>query len=289
MTAADYQQLVQRIQDLIRVAVPAGETVVVVSKGDDELLNLAGHEAWHFPRTRDGRYAGYHPEDSAAAISHLEELRAAGARYLLLPSTSFWWLDFYEGFRLYLDRFQALADNKDCVLFRLVEDTGGRADRPTVLDSRLSDVPRQSDPALADLVEHILPRGALVAVLSVVGERSPALQGAQPWDPHAAVAHTDEADRELSNLAASGVEFLVIPRDAFEWFGQHPSLADSLRRGHRFVTMQKHVCEIYELSTPESDGTPPPADAPPGKTSASAARKPSLFERFRRLLGRRDA
>ena len=49
-----------------------------MSRGDDELLDLGAHHAWHFPQDEDGAYVGYHPHDSAEAITHLEALRSAG-------------------------------------------------------------------------------------------------------------------------------------------------------------------------------------------------------------------
>src|SRR5438034_539208 len=80
------------------------EAIIVVSKGDDELLKLGGCCAWHFPQCEDGVYAGFYPVDSAAAIAHLEELRAKGAGFLLFPATSLWWLDHYVAFRWHLER-----------------------------------------------------------------------------------------------------------------------------------------------------------------------------------------
>jgi hypothetical protein len=76
--------------------------VAVVSKGDDGLLRLGDRTASHFPQTPDGTYAGHHPADSEAAISHLEEVRDAGADYLLFPGTGLWWLDHYADFKEYL-------------------------------------------------------------------------------------------------------------------------------------------------------------------------------------------
>lgn len=52
--------------------------MIVVSRGDSDLLNLGGRQAWHFPQTEDGVYAGYYPADSTEAITHLEVLRAKG-------------------------------------------------------------------------------------------------------------------------------------------------------------------------------------------------------------------
>ena len=50
LSASDYDHLVRRIQDWVEFAVPAGETVLVVSRGDEDLVRLASHSAWHFPQ-----------------------------------------------------------------------------------------------------------------------------------------------------------------------------------------------------------------------------------------------
>jgi len=101
--SASYQELVERVREVACASIPVGGTVLVVSKGDDELLRLDGRRAWHFPRDATGVYAGYHPADSAEAVHHLEQQRAAGAEYLLIPHTAFWWLEHYAGFREHLE------------------------------------------------------------------------------------------------------------------------------------------------------------------------------------------
>jgi glycosyltransferase involved in cell wall biosynthesis len=115
-----YRSLVGRIRATASEAIPAGATVVVVSRGDEALLDLPGLTGWHFPQDGGGVYAGFHPADSGEAIIHLEELRLRGAGYLLLPSTSFWWLDHYEQFRVHVEgRYRRVAAGSDCLIFDL--------------------------------------------------------------------------------------------------------------------------------------------------------------------------
>src|SRR5262249_17354647 len=103
-------------------SLPPGATVLVVSRGDDALLDLDGPRGQHFPQNDQGVYAGHHPTDSEAAVSHLEALRGKGAEYLLFPQTAFWWLDHYAGLRDHLDRYhdRVLAD-QDCIIARLTQ------------------------------------------------------------------------------------------------------------------------------------------------------------------------
>jgi glycosyltransferase involved in cell wall biosynthesis len=126
---SDYRRLVGRIREAVGTAVPPGATVVVVSKGDKELLELGdGRRGWHFPQNEEGVYAGYYPADSAEAIAHLEELRSKGAEYLLLPGTALWWLEEYEGFGRHLEsRYRRVQDDEACVIYALSEQRAGAA------------------------------------------------------------------------------------------------------------------------------------------------------------------
>jgi len=130
-----YRQLMTTIREVVEARVPAGETVAVVSRGDDELLDLGQHQARHFPQDEDGAYIGYHPHDSAEAITRLEAVRAQGARYLLVPPTAYWWLDHYRNFALHLEqRYQRLTGREDgCLLFELSLNSPRVMDEPGTL------------------------------------------------------------------------------------------------------------------------------------------------------------
>jgi GT2 family glycosyltransferase len=119
----EYTALTRRVMDAVRRTVPEGSTVLVVSRGDDALIGLAGREAWHFPQLDDGMYAGHHPADDDEAIAELERLRGRGAEYLVLPATSLWWLDHYRGFRQHLDGYRRVGEEPDtAVIYQLEQD-----------------------------------------------------------------------------------------------------------------------------------------------------------------------
>ena len=101
--------------------VPAGATVLIVSRGDEQLLRVDGRQMWHFPRDDDGGYAGHHPADSREAVARLEAQRSAGAEYIAFPGTATWWLDHYEGLRQHLeDSYSRCFDDPEaCVIFDL--------------------------------------------------------------------------------------------------------------------------------------------------------------------------
>ena len=124
---AEYRRLVRRVRDEIESAIPAGASVLVVSKGDNALLRLGDRAGGHFPQAVGGGYTGYNPADDADAIAQLEALRRRGAEYLVLPNTAFWWLDHYAGFRDHLDRrYLAVRQGEDCVIYRLEPVLGAR-------------------------------------------------------------------------------------------------------------------------------------------------------------------
>jgi hypothetical protein len=119
----EYQGLRLRVRAAAAAQVPSGAPVLVISKGDEELVKLEGQPGWHFPQAEDGGYAHHYPAQCRDAIAQLEALRAKGARYLLIPKPGFWWLDYYREFGAYLESHYRLAlrDEETCMLFDLGE------------------------------------------------------------------------------------------------------------------------------------------------------------------------
>jgi GT2 family glycosyltransferase len=118
----EYEQVKERVRGVVRDAVPQGSTVLVVSRGDDELLALDGRRGVHFPQEEPGVYAGHYPADSAAAISALERLRSDGCSYFVVPRPGLWWLDHYDGFAAHLaDNAVSVVRDEACVLYELRE------------------------------------------------------------------------------------------------------------------------------------------------------------------------
>ena len=117
---ADYEQLVERINEIAARVIPPDAHAVVVSRGDDELLAFAAHAA-HFPQGPNGVYAGHYPLDGAAAINHLEDCReAGGGEFFVLPATSYWWLDYYgELAQSLLSHGQVAHHDEHCLIFDL--------------------------------------------------------------------------------------------------------------------------------------------------------------------------
>jgi hypothetical protein len=244
LTDAEYRQLVTRVRDAANAVLPPGATVLVVSKGDDELLELYGRRGYHFPQDEKGAWLGYNPADSSAAIAHLEELAEKGAEYLLFPRTTLWWLDHYGGLASHLsENCPVVASGNDCAIFKLsASPVGGRRRRSgPALEEQLAE-------PLVAIADSLLPDGAGVALLTL-GEGLTAFAEDCGWQVVTAqpLAEGDGASL-VGQVQQGGAEFLIVARTAFEWMDQYPELRRHLRASSRFVTRQEHVCELYELS-----------------------------------------
>jgi hypothetical protein len=126
-----YRDLIERIRAVVDHELPEDATVVVVSHGDDVLLELgAARHGWHFPQMEDGTYGGYHPGDSAEAIAHLDLLRGRGAQYILFPETALWWLDYYTEFAAVLRDNQTFEVSGTCAVFALSETAAPFSESP---------------------------------------------------------------------------------------------------------------------------------------------------------------
>jgi GT2 family glycosyltransferase len=121
-----YDREAEQVREAVKETVPSGSTVLVISRGDEELLRLNGRRAEHFPQAEDGGWAGHHPADSEEAIAHLESLRSRGAEFLVVPPTYLWWLRHYEGLREHLDGNYGpvISDDRAGAIYRLAG--GGR-------------------------------------------------------------------------------------------------------------------------------------------------------------------
>jgi hypothetical protein len=250
-----YERLVARIRGVVRAAIPPSATVLVVSKGDEDLLQLDGRPAWHFPRGESGRYAGHHPASSEEAIQHLESLREEGANYVLFPCTAFWWLGHYDELAQHLiGRYQLVhADNDTCVIFALNGHEGtlageARQVRPERYMRFVDEV--------RDVVRSVLPDEASILVISSGDDELLDLDsrrarhfpqgddggyaGFHPGDSAEAILHLDK-------LLRGGAEFLVIPETEYWWLDHYSDFRRHLDGVHRLVLHQTHVCTIYEL------------------------------------------
>jgi GT2 family glycosyltransferase len=117
----EYEGVRERIREIVADLLPVEATVLVVSKGDPELLQLGGRPARHFPEAEDGGWAGHHPADSGEAVATLEAMRETGGQFIVFPQTGLWWLQHYEGLQEHLERRYDTVVREEgvCVIFAL--------------------------------------------------------------------------------------------------------------------------------------------------------------------------
>ena len=246
----EYQALLLRIAGVIRDTLPADARILAISRGDTTLLDMDGRDVQHFPQNEHGVYAGYHPADSTAAITHLESLRAKGADYLLIPATAFWWLNHYKPFRRHLDhRYRVVARiDETCIVYSLREEDVVR-DEQQGYQALIGQI--------SQLADALLPADATVAVISSGDEALLQLGGRRGWhfpqDQQGVYAGFYPADSEaaishLELLRARGADYFLIPRTALWWLTYYREFADHLTRRYELVTHQAHVCRLYALA-----------------------------------------
>jgi hypothetical protein len=122
-----YDHLKSHVSKALAAVAPDDAVVMVVSRGDDSLMQNGNRRMWHFPQNDDGIYAGYHPASSRHAIRHLESLREKGGQFLVFPATAAWWLDHYGELRRHLEQRYRLvyAEPDACAIYDVRLDRQG--------------------------------------------------------------------------------------------------------------------------------------------------------------------
>lgn len=91
-----YQLLLERLRHAVSRHTPEQARLLIVTKGDADLLQHDGRIARHFPSDEEGRYLGYHPPDSRWCLDALETCRREGYSHFVLPAPYAWWLEYYR-------------------------------------------------------------------------------------------------------------------------------------------------------------------------------------------------
>jgi hypothetical protein len=284
LSPGQYDRQINAVREVVHRVVPSNATVLVVSRGDDHLLELGPRRALHFPQSEEGAYAGYHPADSDEAIVLLENMRARGAEFLVLPSVAFWWLDYYDAFKQYVEhRYRLVESGQHCWIAALTESSAG-ADQGSM--SR----PPTSRPAraLEELLGSLLPDDVRTAILTTSEQQFAGLDGYETWLVPRKLSESPEGvSGVVARLEENGVRFVVVPKALFGWLEAHPDLADLLEGHHRLVTRQAHLCEVYELRHhPQPVVDQPVPAAPAAGTGKGNGRARSFGESLKGVLFR---
>jgi hypothetical protein len=235
-----YRDLVDRIRAQVRATVPDRARVLVITRGDEALLRLGDREGGHFPQTPTGLYAGHYPADGAEAAEHLDELRVAGAEYLVIPADARWWLEHYPELRMVLDEHGKLlpGDPETALIYALTSLQAGTANEATaeLEAARIA-------PPVSSLLRALLPDHAGVVLIGLVAEAvevDDRLCWRLPAEPVEAVVEQTEAACE------AGARFVVLlhpdrPTEALD-----ARLRQDLVKSLRLVSAQR-LAEIFEV------------------------------------------
>lgn len=244
----EYAELVARVHSTVCASVPPGASLLVASKGDQALVEIAGMSVAHFPQDRSGGYAGYHPRDGAEAVAELQRLRRGGAEYLVVPVTMRWWLEYYTALAQHLSgHCELVADLGDsCLIYRLER-------AAEALDGVAFSRPQVSIEQIRDFLESLLSADTQVAVLETYSQMASLLAPMPAVSLARGELEVGGSPRALARLTERGVGYLVVPRSTDDWLQANPELLGGIEASCRRIADQRHLCRVYEL-----DGTGAP-------------------------------
>lgn len=260
---ARYARMRERIGAAIADAIPFGATVLIASKGDENLLRLAGRRAWHFPRTADGSYAWYYPGDSGSAIGQLEALRSQGADYLVFPASSVWWLTHYSDFRRHLESCyrRVLNDKETCIAFSLREKPTDQHGVRAVMERVLAELQdRAPSASILDWTGNsVLATQLNGQIVFSPLQSTPPLPYVNRSADVVVVRHPDRATlREARRIAASAVIKVNGAGDAeVEWIDHQLARAASasivIVHRDRIARTERCLAALFETIQPSLD------------------------------------
>ena len=263
-----YRRLVERVREAVATRpFPPGASVLVVSRGDRELVELDGRDGRHFPQDPTGATSATIPRDSDEAVARLEAAaRRPAPSTWSCPRPPSWWLEHYAGFAESPAR--PLPGDRAGGLHDLPARLGGRRPRPPARwrDERQragSERPSTRIWSRGSRRPWPLrcPPGASVLVVSKGDESLLALPGRDrgctfPQDGAGGYAGHHPRDgaagdrRARGSCARAGAEYLVLPATARWWL-------ELLRRASRctwpahgeLVADLPDTCLIYGLGS----------------------------------------
>ena len=265
-----------QVREAVRSAIPADATVLVVSRGDEELLKLDGRTAWHFPRFRtvSTRVPPQRQPGGARAPGRVAHPRRAVPR---APGDRA-----FGGSTSTVIRVQnlrpghgAVFEDDSCIIFRPRRTRGCRPPR----SKRPSESAHSRDragrpPAAAATRAWPWSRQATSDLLRLGGRA--AVDFPQFYELWSTDSH--ESSREIRGAGANageGVEYLVVPYISPSWLDLHP---DFRRRGRAplpCVARRRNVGSVFVLADSGS-----PAD----ETDGGQQQRTGLAGRLARWL-----
>jgi hypothetical protein len=269
----EYEELCQRVGRAVAEATPPQSAVAVISKGDPKLIRLDGRSGLHFPGDAEGRYVGFHPRTSEEAIALLDTARAAGAEFLCIPATAFWWLEHYQGFADWLGgHCRSVGGDADaCVVYELLRSPAQAASQPG------------ADGQVRALLDSLLPEEALLFTLGFPGEGLAAAGRTVTALSRSRAFGLRRRLTEAPDLPA----FVLVSRREGE-APMEPALERSLAAITTPVARREHLCDLLQVNHLDRRSkiarSPEPGDRRSGPSSSlDGAAADKLAKRLERL------
>jgi hypothetical protein len=232
----EYEELCRAVGTAVAEATPPQSVVAVVSKGDPKLTELEDRSGLHFPSDAAGRYAGFHPRTSEEAIAQVDAARAAGAEYLCIPQTAFWWLEHYQGFANWLNAHCRSVSNSPeaCLIYELLS-SPARASQP------------EPDGQVRALLDALLPEKALLFTIGFSAEGL----AAPGWTVTALSQSRASGLRRRLADAPEQPAFVLVSRREGE-APMEPALERSLYAITRPVAHREQLCDLLQVKSLDS-------------------------------------
>ncbi len=123
LTLAHNDRRAMALEELAAISKP-GDIIVLADNDEFDSRPLADRQVLPFLE-HDGYYWGP-PENSEAAIAELQRMRNQGATFFCFAWPTFWWYDYYHGFRDVLRRdFPCVLANSRVIVFELTNSRFG--------------------------------------------------------------------------------------------------------------------------------------------------------------------
>jgi hypothetical protein len=251
-----YARVVDRVRAVLS-SLPHGARPSVVSRGDRALVDVPGREVWHFPRNEFGVWAGFHPADGADAVRRLDAAVRDGATHFVLPSSTRWWLEYYDELAEHLRRWGTRIVDDECVTVFEVAPAIAVVDPTTVRTPESLRYAGQVR-SFREFAAAVLPAGANVLVVTRGDDHllrlDDAISAHFPSDTDGVYqgqpADDDHAVGELELAIARGAQYLAMPAPFTWWRDVYPGFAAHLDTTHRRVADDAEAGALYALTTP---------------------------------------
>ena len=112
----------RRVEEILRSALPSNAKIIVVGDNHRKLLKLHGFQVSELPFSENRDKPDPNPAYTTEVIRRLENLRAQGGEFLLVPHTAFWWLQQYRELPMHLEvHYRRVWSDQRCIIYQLSE------------------------------------------------------------------------------------------------------------------------------------------------------------------------